>query len=249
MSKTCSSALFVLLASTVTVNAGLISVNFTNSDLPRQILSLESTGVIATTGWENISESTSNILSTVVDITLDGATIDRANTARDFGNSDGTNGFLALYEAGLRDSTPTTLEDTFVTVSDMTAFLAAEGHVSYDIYAYYKSPVNADPPLDTIALGLTTGTFIDVNPDGASMSSADGFVGSSFSESNYMVFTGLTADSTTVFMNRVHRDGLLAGIQIQTVAVPEPSSLALLAIGAAGLIGYGWRRRGRLSAS
>jgi hypothetical protein len=33
----------------------------------------------------------------------------------------------------------------------------------------------------------------------------------------------------------------------QLAAVPEPSSLALLGVGAAGLLGYGWLRRKRLA--
>jgi len=104
VSRFSRSALFVFLASNGVVNAGLISVNFTNGDLPRDILPSDSTDVVDTADWQNISASTSDIGSTAVDVTLEGM-IHTANTARDFTDSDGTNGFLAVYEAGLRDST------------------------------------------------------------------------------------------------------------------------------------------------
>jgi hypothetical protein len=34
-------------------------------------------------------------------------------------------------------------------------------------------------------------------------------------------------------------------VRAEGVPVPEPGSLALIGIGAAGLLGYGWRRRKR----
>jgi len=37
-------------------------------------------------------------------------------------------------------------------------------------------------------------------------------------------------------------------LEVDGVAVPEPSSLTLLGIGAISLLGYGWRRRKRVTA-
>lgn len=223
--------LVAVIATAISANAGLVSINLTNADGPRQILVGESTGVIDTAGWLNIGATTANVDGTVVDATL-GGTMVTANTLRDKGSGDGTDGFLALYEAGLKDSTGGTPGDTFITVSDMTAYLAAEGDSSYRIIAYYKSALNNTTP-DTIALGLTTGSLTSVDPDGTSMSVTDSFVESANAESNYIIFSGLTADSTTVYLNRVSRDGLLTGIQIQTI--PEPATLGMVALFGTGL--------------
>ncbi|MDB0055878.1 MprA protease, GlyGly-CTERM protein-sorting domain-containing form, partial [Akkermansiaceae bacterium] len=58
-------------------------------------------------------------------------------------------------------------------------------------------------------------------------------------DNNWMEFTGLTADSTTLYVNRGNRDALLTGFQIE--AVPEPSSAGLLAL--AGLLTLARRKR------
>ena len=79
----------------------------------------------------------------------------------------------------------------------MTAYLATESTVAYSIYAYYKSKVDVSD--DTIALGLATNSLTDVNPVANTLFFSDSFVESSNPESNYIVFSGLTADSTTVF--------------------------------------------------
>jgi hypothetical protein len=207
-------------------HAGVISINLTNSDGPRQILALESTGVIDTTGWINMTSGGNDVDGTAVDVAW-GGSIGLANTLRDKGTGDGTDGFLALYEAGLRDSTSGTDGDTYVAISDMAAYLAAEGHTSYRIIAYYKSVVTA--AADGIELGLATDALTAVDPDGHRISVGDGFVEAGSPESNYMVFSGLTSDSATVYLNKVGRDGLLTGIQIETI--PEPATLGL-AVGA-----------------
>jgi len=70
--------------------AAVLSVSITNTDGPRQIGASESTGVINTTGWQNLTASTTGVGGTAVDITL-GGTIAPRNTLRD---APGTNGFL-----------------------------------------------------------------------------------------------------------------------------------------------------------
>jgi hypothetical protein len=57
-----------------------------------------------------------------------------------------------------------------------------------------------------------------------------------------LVSTGLTASPPSGFtVNRVDSGNVVT-------TVPEPSSLAIAGIGAAGLLGYGWRRRKTLGA-
>ena len=222
-----------LIALGLGAEATIISINITNGDAPRQIGASESTGVLDVTGWLNVTADSTNIGGTAVDVTLSKAP-SGLNTSRDSGVGDGTDGFLALYEGGLRDSSGATLDDTFATLSDMTAFLASEGAVSYNVYAYYKSAgPNWDP--DNVAIGLSGGSMTTVNPDGGTLSVSDAFVEAGTPESNYMVFSGLTADSTTVFFSRVSRDGLLTGLQIETV-VPEPSAIALILCGGLVLV-------------
>jgi len=215
--------------------ATVLSINLTNNDNPRQIQATESTGVINTTGWNNITATTADIDGTVVDITL-GGSIATSNTARDAGG-DGTDGFLALYEAGLRDNTAGTPGDTFITISDMTAFLTTESATSYNIYAYYKSRVTAVDR--TLGIGTDSSNLTtDSTPDGRDISASDSFVALGGTDANYVLYSGLTADSTTIYINRGTREATLTGIQIE--AVPEPSSAALI-----GLAGLAWILRRR----
>jgi hypothetical protein len=200
---------------------GALSVNFISRAMknPEKVYG-SSTGVIRQdpSQWVNFDTSrsltASNLSGTPVDVTVSKAAV-ASHTAADAKPAfpDGTDSFLALYSAGLRDVSPAK-GDTYVTISDMAAYLKAKGAGSYRIIAYYKSGVTASP--DTIALGLTTGSLANVDPDGNAISVNDSFVESANPESNYIIFSGLTADSSTVYLNKVSRDGVLTGIQIQT---------------------------------
>jgi hypothetical protein len=60
----------------------------------------------------------------------------------------------------------------------------------------------------------------------------------------------LTFDATDVFMNfqgiNTKSDSFVtADVTFAPTAAPEPASLTLMGLGAAGLLGYGWRRRKR----
>ena len=213
--------------------ATVLSINLTNTNAPRQIEASESTGIIDTTGWNNITATTTDVDGTAVDITL-GGNILTANTKRDAGG-DGTNGFLALYEAGLRDATPGTAGDTFATISDMAAYLTAEGATSYNLYVYYKSGVPDATTPRALAIGMDSSNLTtDNTPDGRDMSVNDSFVALGGTDANYVLYQGLTADSVTVFINKGDRDALLTGVQIETV--PEPSSAVLIGLGGLALI-------------
>ena len=218
--------------------AALLSVNITNTDGPRQILAAESTGVIATTGWVNVQSNTpvTNAGSSGINITTFGSR-GIVNTLRDTGTGDGTDGFLALYEAGLRDSTGGNQTDTGVTITGLSQFMTAVNATEYRIIAYYKLPVASGNRI--FEIGVDT-TFVTTNtPDYSNISASDSFVEHGNTDNNWMEFTGLTADSTTLYVNRGNRDALLTGFQIE--AVPEPSSAGLLAL--AGLLTLARRKR------
>lgn len=234
--KTKLYAMGAILGGVLAADAAVISINITNGDAPRQILGTESTGLINTTGWNNISASTTNIDGTGVNLTLSG-TVGTSNTLRD-GSGDGTDGFLALYEAGLRDGSGGTTGDSTLSLSGLSGFMTANSATDYRIIAYYKSPLNltsGDAFQIRVGATVNTGTFVTTNtPDNANMSVSDSFVQLGSAENNWMEFTGLTTDTAVVEVNRTSRDGLLTGIQIE--AVPESSSAALLGLGGLALI-------------
>lgn len=223
--------ILLLAAFGVSANAAVVSINLTNGDGPRQIGGSESTGVIATTGWHNISSATLDVGGTGINVTPSEAA-GTTNTLRDSGSGDGTDGFLALYEAGLRDSGAADV--TTVTIANMTAYLAAQSATEYRIIAYYKSPITSGTRSFRIRVGATagTGSYVTTNtPDFANMSASDTFVELGGADNNWMQFTGLTSDTAVIEIDRVDRDGSLVGFQIETIAVPEPSSATLFGLG------------------
>jgi hypothetical protein len=66
---------------------------------------------------------------------------------------------------------------------------------------------------------------------------------------SYALLTNLPANAGAITIHLDYFDGstapVISGLQLVTEAsvIPEPASLSLLSIGAAGLIGFGWRRR------
>ena len=194
--------------------AGVLSINLTNKDGPRQVTPRDSTGIVKSDKWHNITASTKNVAGSGIDITLggkiDGSTTESDDTSR----PDKTNGFLALYEAGLRDKTPNKKGDTFIKISNMKAYLKAKRARSYNIYVYYKGGTNTDK--DKISLGMDSSKLKKIDPAKGNTSAKDHFVRKGRANSNYIIYKRLKADSTTIFINKEDRDGILAGIQIET---------------------------------
>ncbi|MEN1679711.1 MAG: PEP-CTERM sorting domain-containing protein [Planctomycetota bacterium] len=252
---------FVALAAIASTSpASVISVNFTNADGPRQVLPGETTGVVPDSAWLNVNLSTFDqtpgnsantgpfvgavpgVGGTAVDLSFTGAATGgfiTTNTARDAANPDGTDGFLALYESGLRDSS-TTSGDTFFTLSGLSAFLSDTNGISYDLYVYYKSAVTA--AADAVDIGFNGGAVVTYDPDATGISASDPFVEAGNAESNFIAFTGLTDDSATFTLSRGAtggRDAILAGFQVVSI-VPEPGSAAATCL---LLLGVARRRR------
>lgn len=149
-------------------------------------------------------------------------------------NKELLNGYLNAGPAGWNPP----ITDSFVTLSQIP-------YAQYSIYVYFSSDA-ADRP-GHITDGTTTYYF---NTLGApSISGADALLVQTTETSNanhpganYAVFSGLSGASQTLSVQMEQNDlwGGIAGFQV--VAVPEPSALAL---GAIGLMIVGASRRSR----
>jgi hypothetical protein len=115
-------------------------------------------------------------------------------------------------------------------------------YAAYDIYVYFAADNSAR--VGTVTDGTTTYSFgvldnMIAGSDALFAQTTD--TGLLFPEANYAVFSGLSGDSQTLstsFLNAGEYGGISA---IQVVAVPEPSSFALVGAGLAGLLIF--RRR------
>ena len=121
---------------------------------------------------------------------------------------------------------PGHLYDIYIAAPDGTGFGAT------NVYGgRYRMTVGGADQLDAIATGGTTETFFDF---------VDG--------RDYAVFTNVQPDSNGVvagtynYIPGQNHTGI-AGFQIVEVGVPEPATMALLSLAAAGLGGYVRRRR------
>lgn len=112
---------------------------------------------------------------------------------------------------------------------------------TYDVYVYFSSDV--DGRTGTVSDGTTTFSFSTMGiaatsgPNAIFSQTTD--TGTGNPGADYAIFSGLTGGSQTFTIANTS-DGMgFAGIQI--VSVPEPSTLALAALGGFGLCA--WRRR------
>lgn len=114
---------------------------------------------------------------------------------------------------------------------------------TYDIYVYFSS--DADGRTGTISDGTTTFSFstdarakVDAHGNFAFALTTD--TGVSYPSADYAVFSGLSGTSKTFTIASNPNSGMgIAGFQI--VAVPEPGTMTLAALGGLGLLF--WRRR------
>jgi uncharacterized protein (TIGR03382 family) len=114
---------------------------------------------------------------------------------------------------------------------------------TYDIYVYFSS--DADGRTGTISDGTTTFSFstdarakVDAHGNFAFAQTID--TGLSYPSADYAIFSGLSGTSTTLTIASNPNSGMgIAGFQI--VAVPEPGTMTLAALGGLGLLF--WRRR------
>ncbi len=229
-------------------NAASIGLNFVDgrSGLdPQSIGAAESAGVVSQVNWNNtnaegadvsagFTRTTLDIASPIADTLVDNTGVDSGATVSWFASSTwspvsaGTDGDGALMSDFLQPANGT----ASVTFSDLT-------YDTYDVYLYFGrgqyANINGDTTAD-ISIGATTKT-VTMSGEGTGFA---GFV----EDVNYVRFSGVTGSSFTASFDHIS-GSFTAGIKgIQVVAVPEPSTAALLA-GCLGLGHVMMRRRRR----
>jgi PEP-CTERM motif/Thioester domain len=122
------------------------------------------------------------------------------------------------------------------------------------------SASNSSTDQAAINIRAATQLFIwSVIDQNFSVTIGDSGTGSVLADYNSLVaLTGYTPDSTfsnylpgAVFLNAGHVGNLFqdlayavpGGVQITSIATPEPSTMVIAGLGALGMIGYGWRNR------
>ncbi|HTL72544.1 MAG TPA: PEP-CTERM sorting domain-containing protein [bacterium] len=190
-------------------------------------------GVVSVTNWNLAGASGSANLS-YNDATASGTTLSLAGGFGDWGigsvsapDGDGTYN-KAIFD-GYYNSVGSTLSLGNISFS------------TYDVYVYFSADV--DGRTGTISDGTTTFSFstmgIAATSGANAIFSQTTDTGAGNPSADYAIFSGLTGGSQTFTIANAS-DGMgFAGIQI--VAVPEPGTMALAALGGASLLF--WRRR------
>jgi hypothetical protein len=190
-------------------------------------------GVVSVNNW-NLAGAGGSANLSYNDASLSGTTL---SLAGGFGNW-GIGGVSAPDDDGTYNKA---IFDGYYNSLGSTLTLGNISYSTYDVYVYFSSDV--DGRTGTVSDGTKTFSFSTMGV--AATSGANALfsqttdIGAGNPSANYAIFSALTGGAQTFTIANTS-DGMgFAGIQI--VAVPEPSVLALAALGGFGLCA--WRRR------
>jgi hypothetical protein len=250
-------ALFLLVCMPQFLAAQVISINFNGQGPggpaarpgPFNLAPTDVAGVVAVPNWNNVP---SDNLATPVALNSSTGAATGATVA-----VSGMNNAWSLPAApttpngtimqGYLDSGNATT--TTVMVANLPAAFTAAG---YNVYVYFDGNNGGTPRSGQFTIGSQsifgldpantdfTGAFVQVPSTSNTNQMANTPAG------NYMIFTGLTANTFTLTTTPAFSTTgtLRAPINaIQIVPVPEPGSIALAGIGMVSLLGYRLRRR------
>lgn len=226
-----------LAAMTVASSAATISVNFnettTGTHANQQIEATTAAGLtgFVAQNWNNVGGSGSTVNSLVQDVAGTASTSSASVTWSSNGVwGDGNANTDATAGVGDAQVARGYLDDGGSGVNfDVTGI----SYASYTVVLYYSGDQNGGSWIDATVNGTTSG------PVGAKRR----YVNPNWDATNTVVFTGLSGDlsvdiaATTGNGAGGTARGSLGGFQIiETTAVPEPSSTALLGLGGLALI-------------
>ena len=234
-----------LAAGTLTSQAQIISVNFQNAANTTPLLAAsDSTGVVSASNWNNIDgvsgSATALVNSSNAATTLNLGYSSLYGTALGYTPGSPTP-YNLMYASRIESAYSTGDTQTFAAAiggGRVTLSLTTIPYATYDIYVYV-----ANAP-GYIYQSTSTATIINTAPKiGYTAANTGSFV----EGGNYVKFSGLTGATQYLYAGAVNPADIggfnsgIAGFQI--VAVPEPSTWALLALGCASLVGVARRHK------
>lgn len=222
--------------------ATVISLNFQGSNAVA-LAPADSTGATAAINWNNVTGASGSGISlndsagAASAITL--TSFSAGPFGQDGGATDNSTAQKILFGGGLNVN----FGNASFTLSGLSAFS------SYDIIAYYSGGVSfpSTRQASFTASGTSTVFYVaGINSVYTSYTQSTSTTPGTFTQGNYVMFSGLTNPVQTITMVYGNNSMDLIGFQVIGTAVPEPSTYFLLGMGGLGLLLL--RRRRRCSA-